>query len=135
MVNRAERITADRLPRKIQGARDFSRILANGIRKGLGHWRAFISLPNVNLFRGGHLRDEWWRIAVRRHGTFAAKTAFNVAAAVLDRFFTSGDPESRRRSEILPCSLVPRYFSPSQSRNEHRMEPDDIRQISLNFRE
>lgn len=99
VFNRAERITAWRpAPRKIQRARDFSRIPANGIRKGLGHWRAFISLANVNLFRGGHRRDERWRTVVRRHGTFAAKSAFNAAAAVLDRLFTSANPEFRRRS-------------------------------------
>lgn len=98
---------------------------ANGIRKGLGHWRAFISLPNVNLFRGGHLRDEWWRIVVRRHGTFAAKTAFNVAAAVLDRFFTSADPEFRRRSRerdpplfLLPGSAIFLTLSKSMKRTE-----------------
>lgn len=122
VFNRAERITAWRpAPRKIQRARDFSRIPANGIRKGLGHWRAFISLANVNLFRGGHRRDERWRTVVRRHGTFAAKSAFNAAAAVLDRLFTSANPEFRRRSrerELLrrSPSMVPRYFSPSQTR-------------------
>lgn len=75
---------------------------------------------NVNLFRGGHLRDEWWRIVARRHGTFAAKTAFNVTAAVLDRFFTSGDPESRleRDPPLVDGSAIFLTLSKSMKRTE-----------------
>ena len=102
----------------MENTASFLRDPANGIRKGLAIGEHLFPRSNVNLFRGGHVRDEWWR-TVRRHGTFAAKSAFNVAA-VFGRLslpvILNFSAASRHEKGAFPADSRAIYFSPGLKR-------------------